>query len=388
MSNFLIEPQFQVRVFDPSNINTCVGVFDDLVSVTYRKQRNHVGMAVLTAPENHGLFDLFASLGGGNADIPVEIYISYPNLATSGVVTWNVTWASDFFGLYLDRQIVTDGDGNIYYQYLVPSMEEPLSRHTVAYPQGSLSKTYWLGEELAIIANDIVIWNCTSSGTLGNGRIRDAAEIHGMDDAGAIGGTDVVNYTIGTGRNVLEVLQELAPICGFDFAVVRGAVDPTILEVTQYTGQLGTDKSASIFFAQGLNNCNGSSFNGDRLREKTVAIVGGQGEGSGRVFTVRTGANHGAHNDYEFFVDARTSSTAAEREALGDTKLGELMARSQLSTNVAASRGYVYKRDYGLGDLVSIRFSEIVTVRIIDRVEVTFGQDQQAKIQVDFADVT
>ena len=208
-----------------------------------------------------------------------------------------------------------------------------------------------------------------------------------MNDAGAIGGTPVVDFTIGPGRNVLEVLQELAPISGFDFQVDKDSFTPSELWCEQAAGQLGTDKSANIIFDLNLDNVASANLNGDRLREKTVAIVGGQGQDSSRTFVTRTGDNHSATNDYEFFIDARTAGTTIELNTIGDAKLGELKARSQLNAGVAASFGYMYKRDYGLGDLVTVKFGNVSATRKIDRVEVKFDQDQRVDIQIGFADV-
>mgnify|MGYP001591432581 FL=1 len=74
--------------------------------------------------------------------------------------------SSDFLGLYRDKQIVTDGDGNIYYLLYFPSTMEILSRYDIAWPAGTPAKNYWplqVGvSEIAAIANDIVRWNCTA----------------------------------------------------------------------------------------------------------------------------------------------------------------------------------------------------------------------------------
>lgn len=115
----------------------------------------------------------------------------------------------------------------------------------------------------------------------------------------------MVNYSVPPGRNVLEFMQELAPICGFDFDVRKNVFAPATLEYRQFTAQLGSDLSASVLFDLSLDNVSTANLDFDGLREKTVAIVGGPGEGSGRSFATRTGANYAANNDYEVWIDAR-----------------------------------------------------------------------------------
>lgn len=364
---------YQARVYDASN--NLLAIYDDLTSLYYKKQVNHVGMSILTVPETHDLVDRLTD------DLLLEIFLIYDPLGAGLVAA-----QSDYLGLYRDKQIATDGDGNIYYLLYFPSTIEILSRYTIAWPAGTNDKTQWTSTRLAVIANNIVQYNCTEEATAANGRIRDATRIRTLNDQGAIAGTPTVNYTV-SNRNVLEVMQELAPICGFDFDVVRNGGTPANLDYKQYTGQLGSDLTASIIFDLALDNVANANLNGDRLREKTAALVGGQGEGSARTFVTRTGDNYGSTNDYEFFVDARTAGTTIELNTIGDAKLGELKARSQLNASVAPSFGYMYKRDYGLGDLVTVKFGNVSATRKIDRVEVKFDQDQRADIQIGFADL-
>jgi hypothetical protein len=377
MANYRNEYLYQVRVYDATN--AVVAIYDDLTSVQYKKQVNRVGLAVLTIPEGHDLINYAVD------DTLIEIWIGYPKLTpTAG---WALTWVQDFMGLFRDRQIATDNDGNVYHLLYGPGALEIISRYVSAYPAGSVympgsvGQSVWTASELATIVNDVVRWNCTAEATVANGRIRTANVIRGLDDAGSIPGTPVVSYAIPPGRNILEFVQELAPICGFDFDVVR---NPGI-KFQQYAGQLGTDNSASVFFDLSLDNCSGTNLDFDGLREKTTAIVGGQGEGLARYFVVRTGANYAATNDYEVFVDARDKEDLL-LDDFGDARLGELESRLQLRTTVQTSRGWVYRREYGHGDLVTVSFAGFTEVKKISTTEVRFDQDQRTEIRLEFTE--
>ncbi|MFN8493853.1 MAG: hypothetical protein U0350_40015 [Caldilineaceae bacterium] len=152
-----------------------------------------------------------------------------------------------------------------------------------------------------------------------------------------------------------------------------------------HAGQLGADLSSSVFFDMSLDNVRQINLNGDRLREKTVAIVGGQGDGAARTFVVRTGANQAVTNDYEIFVDAR-SNKDSELSALGDARMGELRARTNLNAEIFESIGYRYKRDYNHGDLVTVNFAGTSARKKIDGVEVKFDQDQNSNVKLELID--
>lgn len=375
MGEFRNEYLYQVRVYDTSN--NVVAIYDDLTSVYYKKQVNRVGLAVLTIPEGHSLLTYAVD------DTLIEIWIAYQNVAP--VTGWGLLWVQDFIGLFRDRQIATDNDGNVYHLLYVPGTMEVIGRYVSGYPAGIAGKSSWSASELATIVNDVVRWNCTAEATVANGRIRTAVVIRGLDDAGSIPGTPVVNYTVQPGRNVLEFIQELAPICGFDFDVRRNPAAPTTLECKQFAGQLGTNNSTSVIFDLSLDNCSGTSLDFDGLREKTLAIVGGQGEGAARYFVTRAGANYATTNDYEVFVDARDKEDALLNN-FGDARLGELESRLQLRTTVQTSRGWVYRREYAHGDLATVNFAGFTEVKKISTTEVRFDQDQRAEIRLEFTE--
>lgn len=371
------EQRYQVRIFDASN--NVVAIYDDLISVTYKKTVNEVGMAILAVPAFHPLLDYAVD------DQLMELFISYPDRHVASGSSIHQSWKADFLGLYRDYQLATDDNGNVYYLLYFPSTLEVLSRYVNAWPASTDGKTSWVGQQLAIIANDVVRWNCTSDATAANGRLRDATVIRDLNDAGAISGTSVVDYRVSPGRNVLDFLQELAPILGFDIDVNRYGSDPTRLEAKQYDGQLGSDLSADIIFSLSLDNLSSAHLSGDRLREKTVAIVGGAGEEASRTYAIVTGVNYAASNDYEMFVNGR-DKLDAELEDTGDAALGKEQARRQVGGAISSSLGYIYGRDYNLGDLVSVEFAGAIETKKITSVSVEYGQSQKVTIGVEFSE--
>lgn len=360
---------YQVRIYD--NSNNLLGLYDDAISLQYRKVVNEPGLAVMTVPDGHRILSQLAD------DLLMELNFIYrPNVG-------EVTDQADFLGLYRDKQTVTDQDGNTHHLLFFPGTIEVLGRNIIAYPAGTGGKTTWTASSMGLIANDIVKWNCTSFATTANGRHRNANIVRSMTANGAAGGTPTINFSASY-RNVLEVVQELASGGNFDFDVIRQTPTSTNLAYQEYAGQLGTDKSATIIFDLSLDNIQSAALNGERLREKTVAIVGGDGAGAVRNISVRTGANQSASNDYETFIDAR-SNAVSELAAIGDSRLSELQARTSVDIDFAASSGYVYRRDYGLGDLVTVSFGGVMQTKKIGLVEVSFDQEQSTRVRLEFA---
>ena len=56
-----------------------------------------------------------------------------------------------------------------------------------------------------------------------------------------------------------------------------------------------------------------------------------------------------------------------------------------MDIDIAPSSGYVYRRDYKLGDLVTASFAGTMVTKKITRVEVVFNQDQDTTIRIELS---
>ena len=200
---------YQCRIYDSSG--NLVGLYDDLVALQYKKIVNGIGMAVLTVPETHAIISQLAD------DLLLNIYFTYRPL-TGG----EITDQQDFVGLYRDKQIGTDQDGNVHYLLYFMGSIEVLSRNIVAYPAGTNLRSQFTTRAIATISKEVVQYNCTSLATTGNSRLRDANVVRGLVatlGSGRDPTTSTINYSCAY-RNVLEVVQELAQLGVYDFDVV------------------------------------------------------------------------------------------------------------------------------------------------------------------------
>ena len=225
-------------------------------------------------------------------------------------------------------------------------------RH-VAYYANVTDRTKFAATEVETIANTLVTYNATTSGTTGDGRLRAAAggyPFTGLSvEADGAAGTAIDWYC--AYDNLLTTLQELVKGEG-DFDIVK--TSSTAWQWRYYPGQLGTDKSATIVFALDRGNMKDPVFKDIRSREKTVAIVAGRGEDSDRNIEIRTGTNYTVGNDIEIFI-AATDIELGETTALqdrGDNKLAEREAVKSFSFGVLDTANTQYNTDYNVGDLV------------------------------------
>lgn len=116
-----------------------------------------------------------------------------------------------------------------------------------------------------------------------------------------------------------------------------------------------------VIFSEDYNNLNNALYKYNDQGLRTYAVVGGEGEGSSRVYvTLGSGEGLGLR---ELFVDAKDIQseglTSTEyRDALlqrGREALNEAIVSESLECETEAAINFTYKEDYDLGDIVTIR---------------------------------
>jgi hypothetical protein len=187
--------------------------------------------------------------------------------------------------------------------------------------------------------------------------------------------------------NLLVSLQELARVAGGDFDLVKTAA--ATWEFRWYTGQLGTDRSATVEISLDRGNMGVpvKSWN-KRIREKTVAIVMGQGVEDDRDYEIRTGTNYNVStNNREIYVNASDvpQGNSGELQDRGDEKLDALEARDLLDFTVVQTASSRYKVHYALGDLVTVvnPYDGSSGTHKISDVTISLGRDGQETIHID-----
>lgn len=335
----------------------------DFLSLSYARRVNAPGLLSFTLLGNHRVVSQLEH----NAQI-----IVYRRNARLGL-----DWTPDFWGLFrAQRRWYTDHD---LFEARCPGILTMLSWRIVAWPAGITDRSSFTNKPAETIAKTLVAYNAGPQALAANGRIRNG------NIAGLTVETDQERGTILDIRcawdNLLEILQKIASIGGGDYDLAK--VGPQNWEFRWYDGQVGDDLSDSILFALERGNMTEPRYTHDRLEEKTVAVVGGQGEGSDREVVVRQGPDWSTSNDIEIFVDARSADSVAALETAGDAHLQETRARQAFDYKVLQTPACYYGLHYKLGDLVSARYGTIQVTQKIVGVSVSLAADGKEEIEVE-----
>lgn len=152
-----------------------------------------------------------------------------------------------------------------------------------------------------------------------------------------------------------------------------------------------TDNNEPIIFSVDYDNLNSSNYQYDETPLKNTALIGGQGEGLERFYTLLASDKSGLQLR-EIFVDASSVNrkyknegsdeeqtyTNAEYRALlnqkGQEKLKETIILETFTGDINVSFGiWQFNRDYFLGDIVTVQDNKInkyINTRIIEATEV------------------
>lgn len=355
-----------------------VAVSDDAIQVTTKYSLNGNGLMTVTVHEDdamaqHEIFDRV-----------FRLLVGVPNLDSHGT-----TWVEAFAGLYRDTQLAVDSDGVRYHVLYVVHPNEVLSRYVSGYPKGEPNLSTWTATVPHTVLSEVVTANATAAATVANGRVRDSSVVNNFSVGLAAGSSTAIDFAVEPGTGLLDVVRSLAKVAGLAFKVVFDGQDLEFLTDAlggSRAADLGADKSNAVHFSTALDNLLGGSLSGGELNEKTVAIVGGAGEGTSRTFEVRTGPNFSAGvNESEMWVNASTNSDD-ELPSIGDAALSRVKATKLVNTRTGTSGAGFPFVDYVVGDLVRVHIGGQSVVKQISSMSITFDQTQRVMIEVETED--
>lgn len=170
-----------------------------------------------------------------------------------------------------------------------------------------------------------------------------------------------------TGDNLLDVIVELCQTYDLGFKVVLDSSNRFVFSL-----YAGADRSYDqtdnpyVIFSNSFENLINANYLESDKNYKNVTLIGGQGEGSERIYTTY-GSGSGLERR-ELFTDARdiskmkdddTEYTTAEYNALLQARGKEdLLDWEEIATfagEVEKANAYEYRVDYNLGDIVQIQ---------------------------------
>lgn len=306
----------------------------------YTKRVNSPGLCTFRLDGDHTAIDQLEHRS------QVEVWRANPDL--------QLDWHCDSYNLYLSPDRF-QSERNIF-TTICPGQMWFLSTRYIAWYAATADRTAFTSEPVETIMKTLVSYNACAAATTGNGRLRNGA-ITGLSIQADGTRGNSIDWNCAY-KNLLLELRDLAQVAGGDFDLIKTAAQAW--EFRWYTGQRGNDRRGAIVFARERGNMINPRYLHDRMNEKTVAIVGGQGEKDQRDIVIRTGDDYSASNDVEVFVDARNRTVTAGYNAAGDKRLSELRAREAFSFEVVQTPSCFYGEvasggDYELGDLTTGR---------------------------------
>jgi hypothetical protein len=296
-------------------------------------------------------------------------------------------WDIDFHGVFRDEALVDDNLGVETFQAIGHSALGRLGWYHVLWPAGRANRTTFSGAKAETILKTLVTYNATTSATIANGRDRNAPN-YGITVASDAAGGNTLTVSTGERKNLLDTLRAIQPIAGGDFDLIKTAANTW--EFRFYPGQRGTDRRGSLLFSKALGNMANVRYELVRSSERTVAIIGGQGDGEARAVATATGPNYASGNDIETFINAtdiRTSTdTTAQLQARGQARLNDMAARKVFAFSVLQTDNCRYGRDFNVGDLARAFHPRIGTIDVqITAVEVEYSPGEGETLEVEVA---
>lgn len=303
------------------------------LALSYVKRVNAPGLLVFSVSGNHPLV----------TTIQKNWFVEVHYKPAGG------NWTLDFTGIV--RKIRWEWKGAPYVTITCPGIIDILRWRIVAWYANTASRSKFTAAKAETIMKTLVSTNCGAAATTSNGRIRDGSLgiVNQVD--GAAGNT--IDWYCAF-ANVLDTLQKVANVGGGDFDLV--ITSSPSLEFRWYTGQRGTDRSATVKFSMELGNMAEPVFEDDHIDEKTVALVGGQGTDALRDVSTATGSTYvAASNDTEMFLEA-TDIEKGNTTALttrGEQKLYQTQTRPTFDFRVIQTPTSRYGVEYFVGDLTA-----------------------------------
>lgn len=366
--------EYYLKVIDTAGATQAI--IADSLGLAYTSRVNEPGLLRFTLGDGH------SALSSIVHNAQVEVWRRNDGIG--------LAWYRDFVGIIRGLTWETR-DGLTTLAVEAPGIMHLLSWRVVAYRAGTADRSEFAAVNAERVMKWLVTYNATSSGTTGDGRI-----VNATDGGGLLSGlyTIAVQADGNTGnavtftcpwRNLLAALQDVASVAGGDFDLVKTAA--TTFEFRWYASQLGTDRTATMIFALDRGNMADPKLTLSRVKERTLAVVAGQGEGASRAATTRTGADYGSTRNIEVFVDARSAETTAAMNTQGDVALDEARARPEFSFGVLQVPNAYYGVHYFLGDRVTARYRGTSYTQKVQGVTVEFAPSGEERIQVELKNV-
>ncbi len=345
------------------------GTEGGFTQLAYTKTLNAPGELTFTLPGDHELVGYLMVDGAIVRNMQVEVWRSDMERGIQPYV--------DFYGLTRagsHRTPKQPGTFEVRCEGSIALLADRIN----AWPAATAGRSRFDNVRAETIMKNLVRYNFTADATTASGRKAPGAMTGLTIEADQ--GQGVLLDKGNAWANVLAELQEIAPVAGGDFDLVK--TGPRAWTFRFYSPHRGTDRRADIVFTPDRDNVTEAGIATDRSNEATVAIVGGRGEESNRDVQTVYASGWTQDGSIEAWVDGRNEGTAAALRADGRAELEQRRLRPELTFSIRQTEGLVYGRDYCeggvLGDLVRARYRDFTQDRKIVGVSVEVGRGSES----------
>jgi len=292
---------------------------------------------------------------------------------------------TSFDGVYRDAFVKWDTQSRkpMTFTARAFSYEHFLMWRDIDYYAGKPNYTKFTAAKAETILKTLVDTNLGANSLASNGRKEDGAMTgFSIETDSARGNTLSIEISH---QNLLDALKKIVASAGGDFKVTRTGATTFRFDWIANTDR-STGSSAVIFSVEN-NNMGNPHLAMERSKERTVAFVGGAGDGPTRIERAVHGTNYSSTNRMEMFVDARNSGTDTTiLDGLGAIKLEEVRYRSVLQYDVIQTEKTQVERDYFLGDKVKAVFAGVSVAQYVDEIIFTY-HDSKEEVSVSMLDI-
>lgn len=280
-------------------------------------------------------------------------------------------WYTDFTGFVRDIGWSTDEAGNRTFTAAGLDCMDLLARRTIAYPAGTkqTEKNGVSGTKIAEFVDENAGVNATTA--------------LGREDSGVTSGLTVATAALGSTwqgarfqDNLLNVIQGISAQVGdveWTFATTVGS--GSVAFVFTIVSRVGTDKSATVTFAQNLGNVASPTYSLSRKAARNRVFGLGQGDLADRVTVVANNATRQAASPWalsEARRDATQQLTAASITAAATETLEAMKPFEQVSFTPVETPTTRYGVQWDLGDSVTYLLDD-GTTRVLRILSVNIG---------------
>lgn len=256
-----------------------------------------------------------------------------------------------------------------------------LKDRIIAWPSEVVNRTKFTAQPAETIIKTLFDYNIGSLATTAQGRILNGV-ITGFSTGASSGAGSSLTLACSM-KNLFQTLQETAYTGGGDIDIAYTASSTWIF--SWYTGQRGTDRSATVILSVPTGTISELIITTDRISDFTSVVIGGAGVNKARIYATRPATLPTGLNSREIYSDAKST---------GNNSLASMRQQGSVMLTTTGRRRVTYKakiiqggslrygRDYFLGDLVTIRDNSTNVVQKVQGVTLSLSSSGQESIDV------